>query len=70
MPGRPREAGRVGRPWAPYALESRVLGIQAAYLDGDWDGALDLADVRGRVAAGPGGGDADRQRAAGARRAR
>jgi DNA-binding NarL/FixJ family response regulator len=37
----------VGRPWAPYALESRVLGIQAAYLAGDWDGALDLADVRG-----------------------
>ena len=45
---RATERGRaVGRPWAPYALESRVLGIQAAYLDGDWDGALDLADLRG-----------------------
>ena len=29
----------MGRPWAPFALESRVLGIQAAYVLGDWDGA-------------------------------
>lgn len=35
----------AGRPWAPYGLESRVLGIQAAYLLGDWDGAAALADL-------------------------
>jgi DNA-binding CsgD family transcriptional regulator/tetratricopeptide (TPR) repeat protein len=35
----------VGRPWAPFALESRVLGIQAAYVLGDWDGAAAMADL-------------------------
>jgi DNA-binding NarL/FixJ family response regulator len=37
----------VGRPWAPFVLESRVLGIQAAYLVGDWDAAAALADLHG-----------------------
>jgi DNA-binding NarL/FixJ family response regulator len=42
------ERGRsVGRPWAPFALESRVLGIQAAYLVGDWDAAAAMADLHG-----------------------
>ena len=34
------------RPWAPYGLESRVLGIQATYLLGDWDAATAMADLR------------------------
>lgn len=42
-----QRAREAGRPWAPYALESRVLSIQAAYLLGDWDEAAQLADVRG-----------------------
>ncbi len=39
-------AEETGRPWSPYGLESRVLGIQAAYVLGDWDGASALADLR------------------------
>jgi DNA-binding NarL/FixJ family response regulator/tetratricopeptide (TPR) repeat protein len=43
---RTEQRGReVGRPWAPFALESRVLGIQAAYVLGDWDGATAMADL-------------------------
>ena len=43
---RTEQRGRdVGRPWAPYVLESRVLGIQAAYVLGDWDGAATMADL-------------------------
>ncbi len=41
-----RRAREQWRPWAPYGLESRVFGIQAAYLVGDWDGAAALADLR------------------------
>ena len=41
-----RRAREEWRPWAPYGLESRVLGIQAAYLLGDWDAATELADLR------------------------
>lgn len=40
-----RRARETGRPWAPYGLESRVFGIQAAYTMGDWDGAAALADL-------------------------
>ncbi len=43
-------AGRAaerGRPWAPYAIESRVHGVVVAYLLGDWDDALALAEVTG-----------------------
>ena len=41
-----RRAREEWRPWAPYGLESRVLGIQAAYLLGDWDAAAEMADLR------------------------
>ncbi len=41
-----RRAREEWRPWAPYGLESRVLGIQAAYLLGDWDDAAEMADLR------------------------
>ena len=40
-----RRARSAGRPWAPYGLESRVLGIQAAYTAGDWDAAAAMADL-------------------------
>jgi DNA-binding CsgD family transcriptional regulator/tetratricopeptide (TPR) repeat protein len=35
-------AAEHGRPWAPYAIESRVHGAVTAYLLGDWDDALAL----------------------------
>jgi DNA-binding CsgD family transcriptional regulator/tetratricopeptide (TPR) repeat protein len=41
-----RRAEETGRPWSPFGLESRVLGIQAAYVLGDWAGAAALADLR------------------------
>ena len=41
-----RRAREEWRPWAPYGLESRVLGIQATYLLGDWDAATEMADLR------------------------
>jgi DNA-binding CsgD family transcriptional regulator len=36
-----------GRPWAPYALEARQQGANVAYIQGDWDDAEVLTDVRG-----------------------
>jgi DNA-binding CsgD family transcriptional regulator len=39
-------ARTAGRPWAPYGLEARVMGAQAAYVAGDWDRAAREADVR------------------------
>ena len=41
-----RRAEETGRPWSPFGLESRVLGIQAAYVLGDWAAAAALADLR------------------------
>jgi DNA-binding NarL/FixJ family response regulator len=41
-----QRARDAGRPWAPYGMESRVLGIQAAYVLGDWDAAAAMADLR------------------------
>ena len=49
-----------------YALEARVLGIQAAYVLGDWDGAAAMADLSHDAAAGPGRGDGPGQRHGGA----
>ncbi len=40
-----KRARASGRPWAPFGLESRVLGIQAAYVLGDWDSATRGADL-------------------------
>jgi DNA-binding CsgD family transcriptional regulator/tetratricopeptide (TPR) repeat protein len=46
--GRAAEVARTaGRPWAPFGLEARVMGAQAAYVAGDWDRAAREADVRG-----------------------
>lgn len=35
-----------GRPWAPYAIEARQQGANVAFLQGDWDDAVRLTDVR------------------------
>ena len=39
------KARRIGRVWAPYGFDCRVLAITAAYESGDWQRALDLADA-------------------------
>jgi DNA-binding NarL/FixJ family response regulator/tetratricopeptide (TPR) repeat protein len=40
-------AVEVGRPWAPYGLDGRVLAGLTRYFIGDWDGALEIVDVKG-----------------------
>ena len=52
-----QRAEDVGRPWAPYGLESRVLGIQAAYVAGRLGRRARAGRPARRVAAGPGRGD-------------
>ncbi|HET7735508.1 MAG TPA: AAA family ATPase [Nocardioidaceae bacterium] len=42
-------ARAAGRPWAPYGFDARLLGAMTAYLRGDWDLALELADVSGEA---------------------
>lgn len=37
-------ARAAGRPWAPYGFDARVLEALTAYLEGDWDGALEATD--------------------------
>ncbi len=37
----------MGRPWAPYGLDSRVLGAICAYMMGDWQAADELIAVTG-----------------------
>lgn len=41
-------ARAIGRPWAPYGLDSRLLAGIAAYQAGDWEQALEIADVSGQ----------------------
>ena len=42
-------AKALGRPWAPYGLDSRVLAGVTAYVRGQWDDALAVADVTGEA---------------------
>jgi DNA-binding CsgD family transcriptional regulator len=42
-----QRAAEVGRPWAPYALDARVMGAFTAYVAGHWDEALRICDVTG-----------------------
>ena len=42
-------AATLGRPWAPYALDSRALAGLTAYVVGDWDEASRLVDVTGEA---------------------
>ena len=42
-----REA--AGRPWAPYALDARMMIAQVAYVAGDWDDLAAVLDVSGQA---------------------
>jgi DNA-binding NarL/FixJ family response regulator len=48
-----RRAAQLGRPWAPYGLDARVLGGITAYVAGEWDRALDIVDVSGDAPPAP-----------------
>jgi DNA-binding NarL/FixJ family response regulator len=41
-------ARELGRPWAPYGLDARLLAALVAYEAGDWDRAVQIADVSGQ----------------------
>jgi DNA-binding CsgD family transcriptional regulator/tetratricopeptide (TPR) repeat protein len=41
-------AARIGRPWAPYGLDARVLAAITAYVKGDWARARQCVDVTGQ----------------------
>ena len=40
-------ASELGRPWAPYGLDARVLAGLSHYMRGDWDAALARVDPAG-----------------------
>jgi DNA-binding NarL/FixJ family response regulator len=42
-------AQSIGRPWAPYGLDARVLAAVVAYQYGDWDGVERTVDVSGQT---------------------
>jgi DNA-binding CsgD family transcriptional regulator/tetratricopeptide (TPR) repeat protein len=42
-------AQSLGRPWAPYGLDARVLAALVAYQCGDWDEAQEIIDVTGQT---------------------
>ena len=44
-----RRADTLGRPWSPYALDARLACQQVAFLLGDWDTVVELADLTGQV---------------------
>ncbi|MEJ7707244.1 MAG: AAA family ATPase [Nocardioidaceae bacterium] len=48
-----QRAVALGRPWAPFALDSRVLAGITAYISGDWDEALRIVDVTGEAPPAP-----------------
>ncbi len=43
-------AAATGRRWAPYGLDARVTAAIAAYVVGDWEASVKLADVTGQSA--------------------
>jgi DNA-binding CsgD family transcriptional regulator len=43
-----RRAQEVGRPWAPYGFDARMMEALTAYARGWWDQALDIVDVTGQ----------------------
>jgi DNA-binding NarL/FixJ family response regulator len=43
------KARRIGRAWAPYAFDCRVLAGVAAYEYGDWEAALRYTDTTGET---------------------
>jgi len=50
------KASRLGRAWAPYGFDCRVLAAIAAYEYGDWDRSLQITDITGETP--PPGGEA------------
>ncbi len=44
-----RRAVELGRPWAPYGLDARVIAGITAYVCGDWDDALAILDATGEA---------------------
>ena len=44
-----RLAEAAGRPWAPYALDARMMIAQVAYVAGDWDDLAAVLDVSGQA---------------------
>ncbi len=44
-----RRADALGQPWSPYALDARLACQQVAFLLGDWDTVIELADLTGQV---------------------
>jgi DNA-binding CsgD family transcriptional regulator len=42
-----RRAVDVGRPWAPYGFDARLMGAITAYVAGRWDEVLRTTDVTG-----------------------
>jgi DNA-binding NarL/FixJ family response regulator/tetratricopeptide (TPR) repeat protein len=42
-------ADALGRPWSPYALDARLACQQVAYLLGNWDTVIELADLTGQM---------------------
>jgi DNA-binding CsgD family transcriptional regulator len=41
------QGSKGGRPWAPFAVDARALAAQVAYVMGDWELSLQLADTAG-----------------------
>ena len=41
-------AEELGRPWAPYGVDARVLAGITAHIQGDWDAAKRIVDVTGQ----------------------
>ncbi len=48
-----KRAVELGRPWAPYGLDSRVLAGITAYIGGYWDESLRITDVTGEAPPAP-----------------
>ncbi len=48
-----RRAVELGRPWAPYGLDARLIAGITAYVCGDWDDALAILDATGEMPPAP-----------------
>ncbi len=40
-------AAAIGRPWAPYGLDARLMGAITAYVAGRWDDVVRMTDMTG-----------------------
>ncbi len=46
--GAASRAAAAGRPWAPYGFDGRLMDASIAYMRGQWDEVLRVADVTGQ----------------------